>query len=743
MNVGWVGLGKLGLPCALVLDRVHDVKGTDVSQAPRKYLADPESIPYVEAGLAEEIEDRWPDIWVDTIDEVVSHADVVFCAVQTPHAPRFEGDTPMPDDRADFDYTYLTTACRQIAHAARRQAKTITLVVVSTVLPGTTERLLAPLARGVRLAYSPAFIAMGTAMADFADPEMVLVGGDPDARADVRAVHEAVHDSPIVEISIASAELAKVAYNCYSDDTEVLTDEGWRLFADLTGDERILSLNPETHAAEWVGHTPAPPNDSYRELIRFHSAKDDILVTPGHNMFAGSLRRGPGPLPVDGENYHYKFKLVAAEELESRATFSFTRSVRWIGEPVDDVVVVSRRVPADVYARFMGWYLAEGSVSQMGPGSWQIVVSQQEGGADYGTCRKAVSDFAEYFESNVSESRHGFTFYHPELGPWLTQFGHAVDKWVPEIIRESEPFIIREFLDAYLAGDGHDGDTRYYATTSDVMASHLSEMIVKVGRMPSFRKTRSRYGARRECWLIYETKSKTSTRRKVERVPYEGKVWCTTLDRNHIMLTRRNGRCTWQGNTYIGQKVVFANTMMELAHKTAADCDEVWHALSHATDRLHSPRYLRGGMGDGGGCHPRDNIAMSWLARRVGMSVDWFTQIMQAREAQSDWLAHLVAYHAEVSGLGVFVMGKAYKAGVGITVGSPATLLAGALDATCYDPIVDDFKWEPDQRAVYVIATNHPEFAEYRWPEGSIVVDPWGYIPDRVGVNVVRVGRKS
>lgn len=408
MNVGWVGLGKLGLPCALVLDRVHDVKGTDVSQAPRKYLADPESIPYVEAGLAEEIEDRWPDIWVDTIDEVVSHADVVFCAVQTPHAPRFEGDTPMPDDRADFDYTYLTTACRQIAHAARRQAKTITLVVVSTVLPGTTERLLAPLARGVRLAYSPAFIAMGTAMADFADPEMVLVGGDPDARADVRAVHEAVHDSPIVEISIASAELAKVAYN-----------------------------------------------------------------------------------------------------------------------------------------------------------------------------------------------------------------------------------------------------------------------------------------------------------------------------------------------TYIGQKVVFANTVMELAHKTAADCDEVWHALSHATDRLHSPRYLRGGMGDGGGCHPRDNIAMSWLARRVGMSVDWFTQIMQAREAQSDWLAHLVAYHAEVSGLGVFVMGKAYKAGVGITVGSPATLLAGALDATCYDPIVDDFKWEPDQRAVYVIATNHPEFAEYRWPEGSIVVDPWGYIPDRVGVNVVRVGRKS
>lgn len=129
-------------------------------------------------------------------------------------------------------------------------------------------------------------------------------------------------------------------------------------------------------------------------------------------------------------------------------------------------------------------------------------------------------------------------------------------------------------------------------------------------------------------------------------------------------------------NTYISMKIAFANTVMELAEKTGADCDDVIDALSLADQRIMSPAYLRGGMGDGGGCHPRDNIALSWLAREKDLSYDLFSAIMECRERQTEWLADL----AQESERPIVIQGKAFKAGTNLTVGSPARLLGSILD---------------------------------------------------------------
>jgi len=135
-------------------------------------------------------------------------------------------------------------------------------------------------------------------------------------------------------------------------------------------------------------------------------------------------------------------------------------------------------------------------------------------------------------------------------------------------------------------------------------------------------------------------------------------------------------------NTFIGLKIAFANTMMELCEKTGADVDDLVDALSLADKRLLSPAYLRGGMGDGGGCHPRDNIALSWLARQHDLSYDLFSALMVCREKQTEWLADQVAYKAwngEGKQHPVEILGKAYKPETNLTVGSPATLLSNIL----------------------------------------------------------------
>ena len=204
-------------------------------------------------------------------------------------------------------------------------------------------------------------------------------------------------------------------------------------------------------------------------------------------------------------------------------------------------------------------------------------------------------------------------------------------------------------------------------------------------------------------------------------------------------------------NTFITMKVCFANILMEISHKVeGCDVDEVSGALALATDRLLSPAYLRGGMGDGGGCHPRDNIALSWLARELDLSSDWFESIMLTRETQTDWLADLVEEHHERRAFPqrrVGIYGRAFKAGTNLTVGSPATLLANLLEergfeVEMYDPHIDEGPCPFDEPGVYFVATNHDEFSRPDWtfPAGSVVIDPWRTVIAREGVEIVPIG---
>lgn len=418
MRIGWVGLGRLGYVSALTLAKHggHQVVGYDIQ---------PPQMPTYEAG-ADELDPSMLNI-AGTVAEVVAASDVVFCAVQTPHAPAYGGETPAPAERRDFEYGYLVTACRAICDAANQQAKPITLAVVSTVLPGTCSRLIRPmLGQYVTLVYQPSFIALSTTIADLLNPEFVLVGADtPDGIDTIRRVYETLHDRPVHGTTVETAELVKVAYN--------------------------------------------------------------------------------------------------------------------------------------------------------------VIIST---------------------------------------------------------------------------------------------------------------------------------------------------------------------------------KVVIGNTLMEICHKTGADSDAIVDALSLATDRVISPAYLRGGMGDGGACHPRDLIAMSWLAERLDLSFDLLGQIAHAREAQTGWLADLTLGWADQTGLDICVLGTAYKPGVPLEHGSPALLLRHLLEqrlpagryVTTWDPFVDG-DIPPglfDDPHVYVIGCKHRQFADYRFQPGSVVIDPHGYIADRHpllggrhGVTVIRVGRKT
>jgi UDPglucose 6-dehydrogenase len=181
-------------------------------------------------------------------------------------------------------------------------------------------------------------------------------------------------------------------------------------------------------------------------------------------------------------------------------------------------------------------------------------------------------------------------------------------------------------------------------------------------------------------------------------------------------------------NTMIGFKIIYANTLMELCHKVpGADVDVVSDALSQAKIRIVSPRYLRGGMGDAGACHPRDNLALSWLAKELRLSADPFKFVMNARSEQARWLASLLMTYKKP----IVIMAARYKSNTNLTDYSSSLQVAEIIQRRggkvfLYDPLIPRYsKPPPSKPSVFLIAQDVPFVHEFAYPAGSIVLDVW------------------
>ena len=80
---------------------------------------------------------------------------------------------------------------------------------------------------------------------------------------------------------------------------------------------------------------------------------------------------------------------------------------------------------------------------------------------------------------------------------------------------------------------------------------------------------------------------------------------------------------------------------------------------------------MKAGMGDGGACHPRDNIALRWLAQELDLGYDLFAAVMTAREKQAENMALEILKH----GKNVFFSSNAYKPGTELIDGSYSLLV--------------------------------------------------------------------
>ena len=375
---------------------------------------------------------------------------------------------------------------------------------------------------------------------------------------------------------------------CFIEGYKILTlEKGWIEFKDLQGDEKVATLNPTTR--ELIYQPILKIINQYYEgdIINIESKTFQANVTPNHKFIV--------------ENYD-KSKLIfkTAEDFYLTKGNGLIPKTSQYNCDKKEIVNIENKsgkleIPSNIFASFMGWWLAEGWLQYHKTTreniSKGICLSQTKG--------KNIEEIDNIFKQlslvlNKKYSKHyrknnEIEYYILEhtLYEYLSQFGLCNQKFIPKEIKELDKENIQLFLDIYLKADGtKQKNQEIYYTTSPQMALDISELINLTGYMSSISEKELAY----EKYLIegkwvkdfdWYTKKETyqnklienrkkqytgkilySIRRKysshyhindctITKTQYKGNIYCVSVPNETILVMSPNGSTFWSGNSSI------------------------------------------------------------------------------------------------------------------------------------------------------------------------------------------------
>ena len=226
MRVAIFGLGYVGTVCAACLARFgHEVIGVDVNDEKNAQISAGRS-PIVEPGLEELIREA---VEAGRLEATRDHTR----AIEATELSLICVGTPSRRN-GSLDTSHVEEVARDIGRALKRRKEPHTVVVRSTLLPGTTLSLVQPAleqesalrcGEDLGLAYNPEFLRESSAVADFHDPPYTLVGGIDEASARAAAELYADLEAPLHLVTIPEAEMAKYAANAFHATKIVFANE--------------------------------------------------------------------------------------------------------------------------------------------------------------------------------------------------------------------------------------------------------------------------------------------------------------------------------------------------------------------------------------------------------------------------------------------------------------------------------------------------------------------------------------
>jgi flavin-dependent thymidylate synthase len=367
-----------------------------------------------------------------------------------------------------------------------------------------------------------------------------------------------------------SSQLCKTAgQTCFDEETELLTDEGWKSFADLNREELVLTMNPRSGRAEFQRPVAYQRFDYDGFMFDFESSSLSFLVTPDHRQWA----KNHGST---GYRFHKTW------EIASKTFLVKTASAGWLG-----TVPSSVEIPGFVFSqrlsnhtgkdygtrtssvppiRFVSqeqiralallcvYYATEGSLHK-GEGEGVVIYGDHAGEVAEiaGVLGLKVHSYVDRRNDCPRTMVHGgkriSRFFEEECGKG------SQNKKLPAWVLNLPSDWLEEIWDVLVKTDGHvqkRSGTQYVFTTSRTLASQAQEILCKIGYGSRVRENKRIEGRLRTYSVCRKTRNQTYVNRgsKIEGRHYKGSVYCVTTE-NGIIFVRRNGKPHFSGNCYM------------------------------------------------------------------------------------------------------------------------------------------------------------------------------------------------
>jgi len=346
---------------------------------------------------------------------------------------------------------------------------------------------------------------------------------------------------------------------CISEDTEVLTRDGWKGIKDVTYDDEVATLNTETDELEYQKPSRLFNFGYNGKMCRFYGRHLDVLVTPDHQVYVSKYKSA---------NDWHEYQLEKAQTILNEYV-RFKKDCYWNGKEQDFFTLPAfedyptRILKMDSWLDFFGWWIAEGSIREnQNPKTkstyYQIIVSQSSV-ANEVKC-KEIERAIESLGWDWSYSGHNYyiwTGYNKQLVQYLRQFSGAENKYIPIELKNLSVRQLNILLNTLMAGDGH---RNQYYSKSKRLCDDIQEICLKLGYSADV----SYYNKRQyPIWTvgmekintkprINEWRNNRETYGKSEEVEYNGLVFGITVPKYHIIYCRRNGKGCWIGNCDCG-----------------------------------------------------------------------------------------------------------------------------------------------------------------------------------------------
>ena len=376
---------------------------------------------------------------------------------------------------------------------------------------------------------------------------------------------------------------------CFDEETEVLTENGWKYFKDLNKNDRFYSIDENTGNCYLAYADDFYAYDFKGEMVRVKSQSIDQLVTTNHELLISPSYDNKRWIKIDAIN-HKDYKTILMK-----------KNCNPISGIVDDYISLNDNtfVPLIPFMKFLGMFISDGSATKSGD-HYNICISKGD--------INIINKYKEICESITNHSvritndgvAYKIEFHDRDIYDFIKNNNignNALEKNIPDIVWKYDSTILQHLYEGFLDGDCKKDDGTL-STISYKLAGDFQRLLLHIGysgtiqvidRIGKTSRGYDKLGNPYEIttknieYRVGSNKSKnepiikTTNRDAFSSEYYDGKVYCVSLEKYHNLYIRRNGRTVWSGN---------CRSQWEIRELARMMRDEVLEVLPELEDEL-------------------------------------------------------------------------------------------------------------------------------------------------------------